>query len=190
MWTVLGDSNIMNGSIQDQLENMVDEALEKCSFIEFDGRFQRQTQTSHCAVLTITNLTVLTYLRAPRQLMEKYRGDASAMQPSFMNAVKEQERHKNSRQIVIYNTFLPITRKPCFLSVQFLWTRQASSGQNIYTMCIYQRSGDRQKFHDDCIYFGYVMREFEKATKSCVNKITIFYGSLHKTYENHTGQSA
>jgi hypothetical protein len=136
-----------------------------------DNRLQRNVRTLNCHM--ITHAVELSEQKS-YPLEEKYKKDWERMYSSYVAACNEFINDPNTRRACILNTSNYYEHFPCFLTMEVL----SSWGDN-YDLIVFQRSADMQKFEADMNFFQYVLGKIKKRTGKNINRIIVFYASIH-----------
>ncbi len=163
----------MNSKKINILIQKIREKIQKEGFEQNDMNLKRKVKALTGYILEIHTPEILSYLKK-RSPLKKYKNDYSRMKKSYEKTIKKAKKDSNSRQLMIFNcnNFHQINQ--CF--TQFHFVNNESKNFELY---IYQRSSDLSKLIDDLVFFGSLIRKFEKEISTKVVKMTIIYGNIH-----------
>lgn len=145
-------------------------------FVQHDINRNRHV---HAAVGQALSLTDREYLLEMMKFepLDKYEADYNRMKFSLEEAIKKANHDENSRQIFVQNDDNFYEVLPCFTSMHFVYNGKG------FALYIYQRSSDLEKWEDDMVFFGSIMKIFEEKTKKTILHLVVFYGNVHYEIE-------
>lgn len=105
---------------------------------------------------------------------KKYNEDFKRMWRSMQSTCKILRQDPLSRRGVIFNTSKYFKIFPCFLSLQVV-----PLFDEMYSLVVYQRSGDLEKMIPDVTFFSNIARRIEVDAKIYIKILVVLYGHFH-----------
>jgi len=107
-------------------------------------------------------------------VLDKYKEDWKRMYLSFKQACYQVKLDPQTRRAMLFNDTKFTTNYQCFPMMQVL-----EFADKEYGLIVYQRSCDLDKIEDDVNFYEYVMYKISKQIEIPVNRLLMFFGSIH-----------